>query len=213
MNISWFDTSSVDYSDLDANDLTNSNLDINLTYGETPYSKNIWIVNNGTEDPSAGILYETGFWIDSNDLQSLNNILNLGGQSDPGTGIPYGLYLIFGYTDDGGGTTWLSKFQAAFEGSPGTPVTAEEATQFHFNWNQGNSILNKITMQAGDAYTYNGSSGYMKRTTFYVNNNYLNADGSGRGALKATLYLVAPETGPSILSNIRLNLHAVEGLN
>jgi hypothetical protein len=212
MNISWFDTSSIDYGDLDAADLTTANTNIELTYGNTPYKKDIWIVNNGTEDAMSGILYQVGFWIDSNSMEDLAKVLNLGGQLHTETGIPCGLYLVFGYSDDGGGTSWLSKFEGAFEGGPETPVTSEEASQFHFNWNQGTSILNKLMMNASDAYTYNGSSGYQRRTTLYVNNDYLNADGSGKGALKITLYLVVPDAGASLLSNIRLNLHAVEGI-
>ena len=211
MNISWFNTDSVDYANVDAADLTMVNNTLEASYGNDPIKQNMWIVNNGSDDGNFGKLYEVGFWIESDKTEDLVKILKLSGMVD-GDDKPYGLFLIFGYTDDGGGTSWLSLFENEFEN--GVPsITASDMLQFQFNWNQGTSILNKIMMKAENAYTYDGSSGYVKRTTLVTDNGYLNADGSGRGALKATLYLRVPDTGSAVLSNIRLNLHGVEALS
>lgn len=211
MNISWFNTDSVDYANADAADLTMVNNTLEASYGNQPIKQHMWVVNNGSDDGNFDKIYEVGFWIESDKPEDLVKILKLSGQTDE-DGRPYGLFLVFGYYDESGDTSWLSLFENTFEN--GIPsISAENMLQFQFNWNQGTSILNKITMQANNAYTYNGSSGYVKRTTLYTDNGYLNGDGSGRGVLKVTLYLRVPSSGTAILSNIRLNLHGVEALS
>jgi hypothetical protein len=211
MNISWFNTDSVDYENVDAADLTMVNNTLEASYGNDPIKQNMWVVNNGSDDGNFSKLYEVGFWIDSDKTEDLVKILKLSGTSDL-DGRPYGLFLVFGYTNDAGDTSWLSLFEDQFENGI-TSILGSDMLQFQFNWNQGTSILNKIMMKAENAYTYNGSSGYVKRTTLAQDNGYLNADGSGRGALKATLYLRVPDSGSALLSNIRLNLHGVEALS
>ena len=197
MNLSWFDSQTAEL----ATDLIAEQSTLNIDYGTTTTDyKDIWVQNNGDES-STPYLLDFGFYISSDMPEDVIPLYKLATQLD-GDDKPYGLFLIFGYTDDTGTVSNIDEFEA-------DNLTAEEMAKFQINWQQGSSALYKLELET--AYTYSGGGGYVKRntlpTTYPATSNVL---GENRGKLKVRLALRYPNTGPTYTSNITLSAYALE---
>jgi hypothetical protein len=197
MNLSWFDLQA---SEL-ATDLIAEQSTLDINYGTTTTAyKDMWVQNNGDESLTPYLL-DFGFYISSDTPEDVIPLYKLAAESD-GDGLPYGLFLIFGYTDEFGTVSNIDEFE---EGN----LAAEEMAKFQINWQQGSSALRKLELET--AYTYSGSVGYVKRNTLpttYPGTS--NAQGENRGKLKIRLALRYPSTGPTYTSNITLNAYALD---
>ena len=98
MNLSWFN--SIPFTT--ANNLIDDNTVINSTYeaGVVGTSSiDFWLVNNGNELPNTvlGELVNFGFYIDSDNPEDKNKILDLASLKNDDDESPYGLYVLFGW--------------------------------------------------------------------------------------------------------------------
>lgn len=166
--------------------------------------KELWVRNNGTIDGNSAVnLLGFGFYISCKKLDDLNKILSLANQSDGG-GKPYGLFIVFGYYEDGSVYSNIDEFE---------DLSAIDMLKFQVNWDQGSNILNKIPL--GRALIYNGEGnlpaapGYDLTNTFRVYSNSWapNAYAEQRGLLKVKIFLRVPP-GTSMDADFQLVAHA-----
>lgn len=194
MNISWFKNTEGD----GVQNLleVETPLTLSVTSSDDTAYVDMWIQNNGEETGLNSGLVDFGLYLEGKLLKDTENILKLSSMKDI-DGIPYGVYLLFGYLNP----TEISSVIENWES-----MSASELANFHINWTQGTSILNKIKLKT--LYTYNGSA-YIVRNTFGVNEGSLNAYNEGKGRLKVRLLVRAPSGAASFLSTIYLSAHAL----
>jgi len=204
MNLSWFN--SIPFTT--ANNLIDDNTVINSTYeaGVVGTSSiDFWLVNNGNELPNTvlGELVNFGFYIDSDNPEDKNKILDLASLKNDDDESPYGLYVLFGWvTND------------ATSPDFGVPIESSDdlelLSKFKVSWTKGNSVISPILLS--ESYTYNGTS-YVKRANLGINEGALDGNNEGKGSLYVTLRLVVPPSESnygSFLSKIRLNATCIK---
>ena len=201
MNLSWFSSSPF----TTANNLIDDNSVINAVYSSgTPGGQilSFWVVNNGNELPNTvvGELVNFGFYIDSDNPEDKNKILDLASLKNDDDETPYGLYIFFGWT--GSNVPSVDRVSGSSD--------LELLSKFKVSWTKGNSVINPILLS--ESYTFNGST-YTKRNNLQVNEGNLDADNEGKGSLYVVLALSVPPSESnygSFLSKIRLNATCIK---
>ena len=199
MNLSWFNAPETE-NPMDLIEFQ-STLSVD-SLAEAPVTdvayKDIWVTNNGTEE-GTDTLVEFGFFIDADTPADIASILKLSEQTHS-SGYPCGLYIVFGYETNIGTGSYIEQIEEE-------TINPLEITKFHVTWSNGLNPLNKIKLNS--AYTYNGVS-YSVRTNLPKASSTLNTNGESGGSLKVRVLFLGPTTGNSILSNIRVNAHALK---
>ena len=201
MNLSWFNSSPFTSAD----NLIDDNTVIESVYSAGSSGSqyiDFWVVNNGNELPNTviGELVKFGFYIDSDNSQEKNKILDLAALENDDNECPYGLYILFG---------WAGNDPDVDDGIYDTP-DLELLSKFKVSWTKGNSPINPILLS--ESYTFDGAS-YMKRNNFGVNEGTLDSNNEGKGSLYVVLRLVVPPSESdygSFLSKIRLNATCIK---
>ena len=198
MNLSWYDSFPFTGSDnlVDSNNI----LSIDVS-SETVAEKTFWVVNNGADENSTleGTLISFGFYLTGKTRESLNKLIELSSLKDEfyNEDLGCGVYILFGFESEGSGHMTESTDQ-------------EKLNMFRVTWNQGNSIINPITLDR--AWTSTGILSYQIRKNFLVNNGLLTSAPyrEGQGCLRVTLRVVVPPGGGAINSFMSdITLHAV----
>jgi hypothetical protein len=201
MNLAWFSAPAT----AEAENLIENSTTIAASYvlgDESIAYEEIWVTNQGDENGES-TLVDFGFYIEGNDLTYFNRLLNYSSFTEAGK--PCGLFIVYGYTDDTGETSYIDSFLTG-------ELSSEDMLKFQLNWTQGVSPLTSIKMS--QAFTYDNNSEYNQKANLQTKGGILNSNGENKGVLRIAVILRLPRIGTekalSFVSQIRLNAHALK---
>ena len=201
MNLAWFSAPAT----AEAENLIENSTTIAASYvlgDESIAYEEIWVTNQGDQSGEP-TLVDFGFYIEADDLYYFNNLLTYSSFTEGGK--PCGLFIVYGYTDDTGETSYIDSFLTG-------ELSSQDMLKFQVNWTQGVSPLTSIKMS--QAFTYDNNSEYNQRANLQTKGGILNSNGENKGILRIAVILRLPRIGTekagSFASQIRLNAHALK---
>lgn len=143
--------------------------------------KEFWVKNNGPDTA-----YNFGFYLGPYGSASDENnkeILLRWASMEDGTGRPYGLFTVWGYSPTG--ISHVSTFK-------NNTISINDLKRFQHNWLQGSSA--STALKLGSTRTWNGTSNQLQDNLLSYNDSVaLNGNGERPGLIKVLVGLRVPE--------------------
>ena len=201
MNLTWFSIPNTALAENLIEHSTTIRADYMSGEENTAYEQ-MWVSNQGTET-SGSTLVDLGFYVEADELYYFNLLLNYASLLEDGK--PCGLFIVYGYTDDTGATSYIDSFLAG-------DLSPEQMQKFQINWTQGINPLNAIKMSG--VFTYDSNGEYNQRSNLELKGGSENAQSENKGTLRIAVILRIPRgenpKALSFASQIRLNAHALK---